>query len=61
MNFKSLLKNDQLLSILHHVLTNATTKNKVSNVSINGEDYTYNQYSLLITMDLVIKYQIIIF
>ena len=60
MNFKSLLKNDHLLSILHHVLRNATTKNKVSNVSINGEDYTYNQYSLLITMDLVIKYQIII-
>ena len=60
MNFKSLLKNNQLLSILHNVLTNETTKNKVSNVSINGEDYTYNQYSLLITMDIVIKYQIII-
>ncbi len=60
MNFKSLLKNDKLLSILHYVLTNEITKNKVSNVSINGEDYTYNQYSLLIAMDIVIKYQIII-
>ena len=60
MNFKSLLKNEHLLSILHNVLTNETTKNKVSNVSINGEDYSYNQYSLLIVMDLIIKYQIII-
>ena len=60
MNFKSLLKNDNLLSILHYVLTNESTKNKVSNVSINGEDYTYNQYSLLIAIDIVIKYQIII-
>ena len=60
MNFKSLLKNQQLLSILHNVLTNETTKNKVSNVSIKGESYSYNRYSLLIVMDLVIKYQIII-
>ena len=60
MNFKSLLNNEQLLTILHNVLTNESTINKVSNVSINGEDYSYNQYSLLIVMDLVIKYQIII-
>ena len=60
MNFKSLLKNEHLLSILHNVLTNETTKNKVSNASINGESYSYNRYSLLITMDIVIKYQIII-
>ena len=60
MNFKSLLKKEQLLAILHNVLTNELTKNKVSNVSINGEAYSYNQYSLLIVMDLVIKYQIII-
>lgn len=39
---------------------NETTKNKVSNASINGESYSYNRYSLLITMDIVIKYQIII-
>ena len=37
MNFKSLLKSEHLLSILHNVLTNETTKNKVSNVSIKGE------------------------
>ena len=60
MNFKSLLKNELLLSILHNVLMNETTKNKVSNVSINGESYSYNRYSLLITMDIVIKYKIII-
>ena len=39
---------------------NETTKNKVSNASINGESYSYNRYSLLITMDIVIKYKIII-
>ena len=60
MNFKSLLKNEHLLSILHNVLMNETTKNKVSNASINGEIYSYNRYSLLITMDIVIKYKIII-
>ena len=60
MNFKSLLKNEHLLSIIHNVLMNETTKNKVSNVSINGESYSYNRYSLLITMDIVIKYKIII-
>ena len=60
MNFKSLLKNEHLLSILNNVLMNESTKNKVSNVSIKGESYNYNRYSLLITMDIVIKYQIII-
>ena len=60
MNFKVLLKNEHLLSILHNVLMNETTKNQVSNASINGESYSYNRYSLLITMDIVIKYQIII-
>ena len=60
MNFKALLKNEHLLSILNNVLMNETTKNQVSNASINGESYSYNRYSLLITMDIVIKYQIII-
>ena len=60
MNFKALLKNEHLLLILHNVLMNETTKNQVSNASINGESYSYNRYSLLITMDIVIKYQIII-
>ena len=58
MNFKSLLKNNNLLSILHNVLTNESTKTLLINASTNN--YTYNQYSLLITMDIVIKYQIII-
>ena len=59
MKFKLLLKNPQLLSILHNVLMNETTKNKTFNI-IDNEEYTYNQYSLLIVMDIVIKYQIII-
>lgn len=58
MNFKTLLKNEYLLSILHNVLTNESTKNLVFNSSTSN--YTYNQYSLLIAMDIVIKYQIII-
>ena len=59
MKFKLLLKSPQLLSILHNVLMNETTKNKTFNI-IDNEEYTYNQYSLLIVMDIVIKYQIII-
>ena len=47
MKYKSLLKNTKLLAILNYFLT-------------NNEDITYSQYSLLIAMDLVIKYQIII-
>ena len=47
MKYKSLLKNTKLLAILNYFLT-------------NKEDITYSQYSLLIAMDLVIKYQIII-
>ena len=60
MNIKSLLKNEHLLTILHNVLENETTKNKISNVSINGEVYEYNRYSLLIIMDFIIKYKIVI-
>lgn len=60
MNFKSLLRNEQLLTIFHNVLTDESTKNKTSDISKNGETYWYNQYSLLIIMDIVIKYQIII-
>ena len=59
MKFKLLLKSPQLLSILHNVLMNESTKNKTFNI-IDNEEYTYNQYSLLIVMDIVIKYQIII-
>ena len=60
MNIKSLLNNKKLLTILHNVLENETTKNKVSNVSINGEPYEYNRYSLLIIIDFIIKYKIVI-
>lgn len=59
MKFNLLLKNPQLLSILHNVLMNESTISKTFNV-IDKEEYTYNQYSLLIVMDIVIKYQIII-
>ena len=45
MKFKLLLKSPQLLSILHNVLMNETTKNKTFNI-IDNEEYTYNQYSL---------------
>ena len=60
MNIKSLLNSPKLLTILHNVLENETTKNKISNVSINGEIYEYNRYSLLIIMDFIIKYKIVI-
>ena len=40
MKFKLLLKNPQLLSILHNVLMNETTKNKTFNI-IDNEEYTY--------------------
>lgn len=59
MKFNLLLKNPQLLSILHNVLMNESTISKTFNV-IDKKEYTYNQYSLLIVMDIVIKYQIII-
>lgn len=59
MKFNLLLKNPRLLSILHNVLMNESTISKTFNV-IDKEEYTYNQYSLLIVMDIVIKYQIII-
>ncbi len=58
--FKKIFNNKQILTILHNTLENEKTKNKVSNVSIKGEEYAYNQYSLLITMDMIIKYKIII-
>lgn len=60
MNIKSLLNNKKLLTILHNVLENEITKNKISNVSINGEPYEYNRYSLLIIIDFIIKYKIVI-
>ena len=58
MNFKLLLKNEQLLTILHNVLTRENIR--IYNTPINIKDFSYNQYSLLITMDIVIKYQIIV-
>ncbi|HIS39016.1 MAG TPA: hypothetical protein IAB45_05855 [Candidatus Onthousia faecavium] len=60
MSFKNLFTNQNLLTILHNVLENSYSKNKVSKVSLNGESYQYNQYSLLIIMDFIIKYKIIV-
>ncbi len=60
MSFKNLFTNQNLLTILHNVLENPYSKNKVSKVSLNGESYQYNQYSLLIIMDFIIKYKIIV-
>lgn len=60
MNFKSLLKSPKLLTILHEVLEKDMKTSPKTATFLKEEDYTYNQYSLLITMDFVIKYQIII-
>ena len=60
MNFKSLLKSPKLLTILHEVLEKDMNTSLKTATLLKEEDYTYNQYSLLITMDFVIKYQIII-
>ena len=49
-----------VLNLLHDILENEKTINKVSVFSPNGEKYGYNQYSLMIIMDFLIKYSIVI-
>ncbi len=60
MNFEKFMKNQEVLTMLHDVLEQDSTKEKVSVFSPNGEKYGYNQYSLLIVMDSIMKYAIVI-
>ncbi len=55
-----IFKSPEVLNILHEVLEDKKSINKVSVFSPNGEKYGYNQYSLMIIMDFLIKYNIII-
>ena len=50
----------EILNLLHDTLEDERTINKVSVFSPNGEKYGYNQYSLMIIMDFLIKYSIVI-
>lgn len=55
-----IFKSPEVLNILHEVLEDKKSINKVSVFSPNGEKYGYNQYSLMIVMDFLIKYNIVI-
>ena len=55
-----IFKSPEVLNILHEVLEDKKSINKVSVFSPNGEKYGYNQYSLMIIMDFLIKYNIVI-
>lgn len=55
-----IFKLPEVLNLLHDTLEDEKTINKVSVFSPNGEKYGYNQYSLMIVMDFLIKYSIVI-
>ena len=55
-----IFKRADVLAILHKTLEDEKSLYKVSVFSPNGEKYGYNQYSLMIVMDFLIKYNIII-
>lgn len=55
-----IFKRADVLAILHKTLEDEKSLYKVSVFSPNGEKYGYNQYSLMIIMDFLIKYNIII-
>ena len=55
-----IFKRADVLEILHKTLEDEKSLYKVSVFSPNGEKYGYNQYSLMIIMDFLIKYNIII-
>lgn len=55
-----IFKMPEVLNLLHDTLESSKTINKVSVFSPNGEKYGYNQYSLMIVMDFLIKYCIVI-
>lgn len=55
-----IFKMTEVLNLLHDTLEAEETINKVSVFSPNGEKYGYNQYSLMIVMDFLIKYCIVI-
>lgn len=60
MQLEEIWKRQDILELLHDVLEAEETKNKISPFTKEGEVYGYNQYSLLIFIDFLIKYQIII-
>ena len=55
-----IFKRADVLAILHKTLEDEKSLYKVSVFSPNGEKYGYNQYSLMIVMDFLIKYNIVI-
>lgn len=55
-----IFKLPEVLNLLHDTLEAEKTINKVSVFSPNGEKYGYNQYSLMIVIDFLIKYSIVI-
>ena len=55
-----IFKLPEVLNLLHDTLEAEKTINKVSVFSPNGEKYGYNQYSLMIIMDFLVKYCIVI-
>ena len=55
-----IFKSPEVLNLLHETLEDTKSINKVSVFSPNGEKYGYNQYSLMIMMDFLIKYCIVI-
>ncbi len=55
-----IFKSPEVLNLLHETLEDTRFINKVSVFSPNGEKYGYNQYSLMIMMDFLIKYCIVI-
>lgn len=60
MNIEKVFRRSDILEILHHVLEDERTKQKLGFLSPDGETDNYNQYSLLIVVDFLIKSQIII-
>lgn len=60
MEIGRLFEQKQIQNLLHQVLENETTFYQESNFSNHDKKYGYNQYSLLIIVDFLIKYEIII-
>ena len=58
--FLEIFKLPEVLNLLHDTLEAKKSINKVSVFSPNGEKYGYNQYSLMIVIDFLIKYSIVI-
>lgn len=57
---EKILKRTDVKDFLHEVLNDIRFTSKKSQFSPNGELYIYNQYSLLVVIDSIIKFSIII-